>query len=480
MLHFITIFMRSSKNMANGKNALSDLSIDELIPILDSISDAIFIDDAQGFTIWVNKASEELYKIKRKDIIGKHVSFLESEGIFTPSVARIVMEQKKEITIIHENRDGKRLLTTGIPIVDAENRMSKIITTTHDITELINLQNELESVQNKLSGLNAQEGFSDIVANSPSMYNVIQLTRRLSDVDSTILITGESGVGKGVIAKLVHENGNRKEFPFVKVNCGAIPENLIESELFGYESGAFTGSRKNGKKGLFETAEKGTIFLDEISELPLNLQVKLLQVIQEREITRVGGVESIPINVRIISATNKDLLALVREGKFREDLYYRLNVVPISIPPLRERPEDIIPMIRIFLNQNNKKMKEHKEIDSKAIAILMKYTWPGNVRELQNIIERLMITTKGTTILPENLPSFIIESAAAPEPSAAAEGKSLKEALDHAEKEILLKAAEKYKTTRSIAKVLGVSQPTIVRKLQKYHLTEKVEISDTD
>ena len=318
--------------MANNKNMLADLSIDELIPILDSISDAIFIDDAQGFTIWINKASEELYRIKREDVIGKHVSFLEREGIFTPSVARLVMEQKKEVTIIHQNRDGKRLLTTGIPIMDAENNMTKIITTTHDTTELVNLQNELESVQNALSGLNAAEGFGGIVANSPAMYNVIQLTKRLADVDSTVLITGESGVGKGVIARLLHENGSRKGYPFVKVNCGAIPENLIESELFGYESGAFTGSRREGKKGLFETADKGTIFLDEISELPLNLQVKLLQVIQEREIVRVGGVESIPINVRIIAATNKDLLTLVNEGKFREDLYYRLNVVPINIP----------------------------------------------------------------------------------------------------------------------------------------------------
>ena len=454
--------------MASSKNALSDLSIDELIPILDSISDAIFIDDAQGFTIWINKASEELYKIKRKDIIGKHVSFLEQEGIFTPSVARIVMEQRREVSTIHENKDGKRLLTTGIPIMDAQNNMSKIITTTHDITELINLQNELESVQNTLSGLKAQEGFSDIVANSPSMYNVIQLTSRLSHIDSTVLITGESGVGKGVIAKLLHENGSRRHHPFVKVNCGAIPENLIESELFGYESGAFTGSRKDGKKGLFETAEKGTIFLDEISELPLNLQVKLLQVIQEREVTRVGGVESIPIDVRIISATNKDLKSLVQEGKFREDLYYRLNVVPVSIPPLRERPEDIIPMIRIFLNQNNKKMKEHKEIDSKTIAILMKYSWPGNVRELQNIIERLVITTKGTSILPENLPSFINETKSNTEILSIPTGKNLKEALDHAEHEILLKAQEQYRTTRAMAKALGVSQPTIVRKLQKY------------
>lgn len=458
--------------MANGKNALSVLSIDELIPILDSISDAIFIDDAQGFTIWINKASEELYKISRKEIIGKHVSFLENTGIFTPSVARIVMEKKKEVSIIHENKDGKRLLTTGIPIMDAEGNMSKIITTTHDITELINLQNQLESFQNTLSGLKVQEGFNDIVANSPSMYNVIQLTKRLSDIDSTVLITGESGVGKGVIAKLLHENGGRRDYPFVKVNCGAIPENLIESELFGYESGAFTGSRKDGKKGLFETADKGTIFLDEISELPLNLQVKLLQVIQEREITRVGGVENIPIDVRIISASNKDLMALVHEGKFREDLYYRLNVVPISIPPLRERPEDIIPMIRIFLNHNNIKMKEHKEIDSKAIAILMKYTWPGNVRELQNIIERLVITTKGTVIMPENLPSFIYENTNSTEGAAISTAKGLKDALDHAERDILLKAQERYKTTRAMAKALGVSQPTIVRKLQKFSIAD--------
>jgi transcriptional regulator with PAS, ATPase and Fis domain len=382
------------------------------------------------------------------------------------------MEQKKEVSTIHENRDGKRLLTTGIPIMDADNNMSKIITTTHDITELINVQNELESVQNTLSGLKAQESYSDIVANSPSMYNVIQLTRRLSHIDSTVLITGESGVGKGVIAKLLHENGSRKTYPYIKVNCGAIPENLIESELFGYESGSFTGSRKDGKKGLFETAEKGTIFLDEISELPLNLQVKLLQVLQEREITRVGGVESIPVNVRIISATNTDLMALVREGKFREDLYYRLNVVPISIPPLRERPEDIIPMIRIFLNQNNKKMKEHKEIDSKTIAILMKYPWPGNVRELQNIIERLVITTKGTIILPENLPSFIHETTSGVDITSTTAVKGLKKALDHAEREILLKAQEKYITTRAMANALGVSQPTIVRKLHKYQIAD--------
>ncbi|MEG1584348.1 MAG: sigma 54-interacting transcriptional regulator, partial [Anaerovorax sp.] len=368
--------------MSTTKKNLSALSMEDLGPILDSISDAIFIDDAKGYTLWINRASEEVYKIKRKEIIGKHVSFLEREGIFTPSVARLVMEQQKEVSIIHENKEGKRLLTRGIPIWDQQGIISKIITTSNDITELISLQNQLENVQNTLFELAPQEKFNSegLIAASPAMYNVLQLIKRLAAVDSTVLITGESGVGKGLVANLLHNNGTRREFPFVKVNCGAIPENLIESELFGYERGAFTGSRNEGKKGLFEVAEKGTIFLDEISELPLNMQVKLLQVIQEREFTKVGGITSIPTNVRIISATNRDLLSLVHEKKFREDLYYRLNVVPLGVPPLRERTEDILPLIKITLNENNTKLRDHKELDHTALAMLMKYTWPGNVR----------------------------------------------------------------------------------------------------
>lgn len=464
--------------MPNTKKKLATLSIDELVPILDSISDAIFIDDAQGYTIWINKASEELYKIKKKNVIGQHVSFLERSGIFTPSVALLVMEQKKEVNIIHQNKDGKRLLTTGIPIMGKDGEMTKIITTSNDITELVNLQNELEAAQNTIHGLKAQGKFfyENVVATSQSMYNVLQLTKRLAGVDSTVLITGESGVGKGVIAKLLHENGNRKAHPFITVNCGAIPENLIESELFGYERGAFTGSKNEGKKGLFEVAEKGTIFLDEISELPLNMQVKLLQVIQEREITKVGGVASIPVDVRIISATNKDLLALVQAGKFRKDLYYRLNVVPISVPPLRERPDDVLPLIRLTLNKQNKKFNEHKELDSTALAVLMEYSWPGNIRELENMIERLIITTKGNIIHPENLPSFIQEENHLQQEKDITihSVSNLKESLNAAEKAILLKALDQCKSTRSMAKLLGISQPSVVRKLQKH----KISISD--
>lgn len=448
------------------ENIIKAISTDEIFPILNSIGDAIFIDDKDGHAIWCNKASEELYRVTLADILGKHVSELEQDGVFSPSVASLVLKQKKELTIIHANKDGKRLLSTGTPIFDKSGTICKVITTSRDITELVTLHRRLDYVQNTLDELKSAENFlrHSIIANSEAMVNVLFLIKRLTDIDTTVLITGESGVGKGVIARLLHENGSRKGFPLVKVNCGAIPENLIESELFGYERGAFTGSRAEGKTGLFETAQKGTIFLDEISELSLNLQVKLLQVIQEREITRVGGTKSIPLDVRIISATNKDLLELVHAKKFREDLYYRLNVIPINLPPLRERREDIEPLITFYLDHYNNKLGCHKEITPEAFAMLMDYSWPGNVRELQNIIERLIITAKDSIIAPEHLPGFIRKTTE----TTATSYKTLRHALDSTEREVLLNAYEKYKSTRAVAKALNISQPSVVRKLKKY------------
>lgn len=453
---------------------LETLSVSELIPILNSVKDAVFIDSSDGYSLWCNDACQELYKVTPEEIHGIHISELEKRGIFTPSVAKQVMEQRKEITIIHENRDGKKILSTGTPIFDPDGQMTKIITTSRDITELTSLQKQLEFVQNTLKQFESIEISSSepIIASSRSMRNVMQLALRLASVDSTVLITGESGVGKGVIAKLLHENGARKEFPFITVNCGAIPESLIESELFGYERGAFTGSRIEGKKGLFEAAQKGTIFLDEISELPLNLQVKLLQVIQDREFTRVGGVNRIPVDVRIISATNKDLHLLVKSGKFREDLYYRLNVVPINVPPLRERPEDILPLIQSNLEKYNNQLGENKTLEPAALAVLLHYSWPGNIRELQNIVERLILTTRDNLITEENLPVFIRTSAEA-QPAQSMEHTSLRASMERAEKEVLTRALAEYKSTRAIAKALQVSQPTIVRKLHKYGLTPK-------
>ena len=473
--------------MMNFKN--THLTLDQIIPILNVITDAVFIDDADGVCQWCNDACEEMYNIEYDEIVGRHVEDLEKSGIFTPSVTRRVLEEKREITIIHENRFGRRLLTTGSPVfvpmtsgewvAAGEGRYSRtiafVLTTSRDITQISTVQEQPDtpgSALLKAGNLDVPEdvGSSFIVSESEAMHNVMALTKKLASVNTTVLITGESGVGKGLIARRLHEEGVRWKKPFVTVNCGAIPENLIESELFGYVAGAFTGSRADGKQGLFEAAQDGTIFLDEISELPLNLQVKLLQVIQERQITPVGGTRPIPVDVRIISATNRNLEELVKEGRFREDLYYRLNVVPINVPALRERPADIIPLIQMNIARCNRELGETKSISPVALSILLKYPWPGNIRELQNIIERLVITTSHNVITEDDIFIFIKEAAEDNQINYA--DTTLAAALERAEKEILSRALENYKSTRAIARVLKVSQPTIVRKLNKYGLVK--------
>lgn len=456
-------------------NSLEHMNIHlrEILPILESITDAVFIDSSDGICLWCNSTCEELYDIELEQIQGKPVEEMEHQGIFSPSVTRRVLEERRELTLIHENRKGVRLLTTGTPIYDDNGEIRLVITTSRDITGLtrksskagtIPLVNVTELSRSDTVVLNDK----DIVAFSEPMKNVITLARRLATVNTTVLITGESGVGKGLLARTLHAEGSRGSGPFITVNCGAIPETLIESELFGYVAGAFTGSRSDGKRGLFEAAQNGTIFLDEISELPLNLQVKLLQVIQERQIMPVGAVDPIPVDVRIISATNRNLADLVQEGKFREDLYYRLNVVPIEVPPLRERTEDIVPLIRLNLAKYNRELGEHKTISAGAMAVLLKYPWPGNIRELQNIVERLIITSSSDVITEEDI--FIFIKQGAEENTSSVANTSLSVALENAEKEILRQALENYGSTRAIARVLRISQPTVVRKLAKYGL----------
>ena len=429
-------------------NIMETIKLHDLLPILDGVSDAVFIDDGAGHCVWCNTACEGLYQISSSGTRGKHVKDREKMGIFAPSVTRRVLEENREITIIHENKNGKKLLTTGTPVYNSKQEISLIITVSRDITQLTSKQDPSDADAGTVLPLNDIDGIEapggDIISSSQSMHNVMTLTKRLASVNTTVLITGESGVGKGLIAKQLHEEGNRCEGPFVTVNCGAIPDNLIESELFGYAPGAFTGSRSDGKKGLFEVAQSGTIFLDEISELPLNMQVKLLRVIQEREITPVGGVKPIPIDVRIVSATNRDLQDLVRQ-------------------------DNILPLIQSNLHKYNENLREHKVLSSEALTVLLKYPWPGNVRELQNIIERLIITTNDDVISEENLPIFIKQEA---ETNANTKTDlSLAAAMEKAERDILSNALTNYKSTRAIAKVLQVSQPTIVRKLHKYGLS---------
>ncbi|HHV61935.1 MAG TPA: sigma 54-interacting transcriptional regulator [Firmicutes bacterium] len=312
---------------------------------------------------------------------------------------------------------------------------------------------------------------ASIVAYSVEMGRVLQLASKVANVNSTVLLLGESGVGKEVVARYIHRTGYRKAGPFIKINCGAIPETLLESELFGYETGAFTGAKREGKPGMIELASGGTLFLDEISELPLNLQVKLLQVIQERQLVRIGGIRPIEVDIRIIAATNRDLQAMVREGTFRADLFYRLNVVPIRVPPLRERRDDIVPLIYHFLERFNQKYHRDMSISEEAKDRMLAYEWPGNVRELENLMERLVVTVDAPAILPCHLPEEVRGEGRATPCKGAVYVRGivpLKEATEEVERQIITRALERNESTYRIAKLLGVNQSTVVRKIRKY------------
>ncbi len=305
------------------------------------------------------------------------------------------------------------------------------------------------------------------IAGSKAMRRVVSLVQKVAKVDSNILIMGETGVGKEMAARSVHNCSRRMDGPFIKLNCGAIPEHLLESELFGYESGAFTGAKKEGKIGLIELADCGTLLLDEVADLPITMQVKLLRVLEERLVMRVGGTKSKKVDFRLIAATNKNLEQMVKKQKFREDLFYRLNVIPVVIPPLRERKEDIIPFILFFLDKFNKKYDMAKEISPEVIQSLLKYEWPGNIRELENTIERLMVTTDSNIIQIEEMKQntgINIVGSFEDEKSP----KALGTVLEETERNLIYQAFKNCKTTREMADVLGISQSAVVRKIKKY------------
>jgi TyrR family helix-turn-helix protein len=314
------------------------------------------------------------------------------------------------------------------------------------------------------------------IAKSKAMKHLLEMALIVANFDSTVLITGESGVGKSIVAKLIHENSIRKKKSFIRVNCGAIPESLVESELFGYDEGAFTGAKPGGKPGYFELANGGTLFLDEIGELPWNVQVKLLHFIENRNIMRVGGIKPISIDVRILTATKRDLKDMIKNNKFREDLFFRLNVVPVHIPPLRNRPEDVLALIQYHLERNNDQYNRQMKISSGALKLMCNYTYPGNVRELINLIERLFILSKGSTIAKADLPVEIIENSRAYDTASgfgSYRNQSLKTLMEKYEADIIKNVLEKFGTQQKAAQRLKVSQATIARKAKKYDLSDQ-------
>lgn len=307
----------------------------------------------------------------------------------------------------------------------------------------------------------------DLIAESREMKSILELALKISKVETTALIQGPSGAGKGVISKFIHENSNRRNGPFVKIDCGAIPEHLLESELFGYVKGAFTGAEKDGKIGQIEMANNGTVLLDEIGELPMPLQTKLLRVLQDKQIMRVGSNELIDVDIRILAATNRDLKAMVAEGEFREDLFYRLNVVPLYIPPLNNRFADIKPLVENCMKRFNVKYSMEKTIDKSALRSLMDYSWPGNVRELENVVEYLMVTTEGNRITARDLPDNIVESDKGNMMSFE-NVTSMKDAVATLEIKLLKEAMAATKSTEEMAIILKMDRSTVTRKLQKY------------
>ena len=439
--------------------------------------DEIMVTDDKGKIISVNNpVCEEYYNLNEMHLINTNVKELEDKGIFKPSITLKVIKEKKLISILQKTQTGKVLMVYGLPVFDNSFKLSKVFSTSKDLTEIYTLKEKLSKTEKlmekyylKLKEIkNEQNLFENVIYKSSQMRHLIDLIKRISTVDSHIILNGESGVGKTLFAKIIHKLSNRRNNEFVSINCGAIPENLLESELFGYEKGAFTGAKNEGKIGYIELANNGTLFLDEISELPLQMQVKLLKVLDEKSFTRVGSTKPIKSDFRLIAATNKDLEKLTKENKFREDLFYRLNVIQINIPSLRERKDDIPLLVNFFIEKYNKKYNTNKRLDPKVLDVFSEYKWPGNVRELENIIERLVVTIDKALIEKSDLPSFFSNQDY--QNVQIDQVLPLKNSIDNLEKQLLGKVYEIHKNTYKVAEVLGISQSSVVRKLKKYKI----------
>ena len=369
------------------------------------------------------------------------------------------------------------MLVTGNPVLDDEGNIRLVVVNARDISELNRLHSQLEESRalnyqysSELKYFQQQKKFgSRIVIRSASMQRVFDTAMRVARVESSVLITGESGTGKGLLAELIHKASERSSGSLIHINCNAIPESLIEAELFGYESGAFTGARPGGKPGFFEMAEGGTLLLDEIGELPPAVQVKLLQFLEDNELVRVGSITPRKINVRVIAATNRDLESMVTAGTFRKDLFFRLNVIPLKIPPLRERVEDIPPLIDFFLRQFNKKCGTEKSVSPEVVDCLRRYSFPGNIRELANLIEQLVVLTPTDHINLEDLPIAVREKDWNGCLLPATES-DLTKVLREVEKQMIVRALKSCGSQRQAARLLNIDHSTLSRKIKRHRI----------
>ena len=431
--------------------------------------DSFSIADGKGVFLLVNDAFIESTGTKGEKVIGRCTADLVKEGRYGPDSSIMLAIKEKARVAILQGGAKREAMSISNPIFDEDGNIKYVVTSARFFDEHKLLNQYIGMRGNEDETELSCKDHSKMIWKSTRMQEILGLVKIIAPTDSSIMLTGETGTGKSVLARYIHESSNRKDGKFVEINCAAIPDSLIESELFGYEGGAFTGANSKGKIGLIGLADGGTLFLDEIGDMPLNLQAKLLQTLQNRTVTRVGGDKAVDVDIRLITATNRDLEKMVEEGTFRSELYYRINVVPIHLPALRERCEDISIIISTALERYNSEYNKDVILSNGARAALEQYRWPGNIRELENTIERLVVTNRSGVIVEEDLPIEVY----ALETDTAKDIRinsivPLKEALEQVEKQLVSIAYTKDNSSYKVAEMLGISQSAASRKIIKY------------
>lgn len=466
---------------------MSDIDRHVLQTIVETANDHFFIVSGDGRVLDISPGAEAVYGVSREELLSSSVQQLQTAGVLKPSISMEVMRTRRPAQLMQVTGTGRRVIAEAYPVF-VNGKLERIISRSRDLTDLQLLQDEYALLQKRFSehlkrsqiapGADEQaldDALDNLQVRSNVMREIALLLKRVAPSDANVLMLGESGVGKSAFAKQLHRWSQRCDGPFIDVNCAAIPENLFESEMFGYQPGAFSGAARQGKAGLLEQAESGTLFLDEIGELPLLMQTKLLKVIQDGSLTRLGDTRPRRVNFRLVVATNQNLAKQVEAGNFRLDLYYRLNVIPVTLPPLRDRREDIPDLVEACLKRLNQRYGRQKILDTRVWSTLMGSEWPGNVRELENWLERAWLSSPTDQIEAPNAspsteqhPTSVTNTSAPSLAPPIAPDETLKEYLTRLERETLLQLSATLPSTYAIADRLGISQSSVVRRMQRY------------
>lgn len=465
------------------------ISFDQMIDVLNNSSDGIMVTDHLGNVTYVSPVAYQNMGLPESEMIGMNVDDLVKAGRYDHSVVKDAIVKGERTTGIVTVKEGNRVVSTCTPIFDENHKMVMTVTNVRVESLMDKYLEELNSVKAKSRRYKSaieyigslDKNKNTIIAESPAMLEILSYLEKVAWTNSTVYLQGESGTGKEVLSRFIHNESQRCNEPFIPVNCAAIPTELLESEFFGYEKGAFSGALTKGKPGFFEMADTGTLFLDEIGDMPLNLQTKLLRTIESGEVQRLGGTNLIKTDVRLIVATNKDLALKVKDGSFREDLYYRINVIPVKIPPLRERKEDIVPIALHFISQFNKKYDTGLSLTPEMKKTLEAHSWPGNIRELRNLIERMVI-------VPGSINDIAELTIAVPNSESALDSTAIHEKVEHHSGDLksLVKAVEKEYITKllnekewrinEIADILGIHRSMLYRKMQELGIQKKIGV----